>query len=94
LTGIDGNRGFGLPPRPSQAELFVFGGGADHVVYPGCVLKIAKIEQYPKSISVERNSGPIKRWRFEKLTLTAQVAAEDFASETHSRSIDAEDTQS
>jgi hypothetical protein len=33
--GIDGNGGFGIPPRPSESDWIVFRGGVDEVIYPG-----------------------------------------------------------
>jgi hypothetical protein len=33
--GIDGNGGFGIPPRASEPDWIVFRGGVDDVIYPG-----------------------------------------------------------
>jgi hypothetical protein len=43
--GIDGNMGFGLPPRPSESEWIVFRGGVDDVIYPGETRLIGKLIQ-------------------------------------------------
>ncbi|MGD1062482.1 MAG: ATP-binding protein [Terracidiphilus sp.] len=43
--GIDGNTGFGLPPRPSEPEWIVFRGGVDDVIYPGETRLIGKLIQ-------------------------------------------------
>jgi hypothetical protein len=43
--GIDGNTGFGLPPRPSEPEWIVFRGGVDDVIYPGETRLIGKLLQ-------------------------------------------------
>jgi hypothetical protein len=43
--GIDGNGGFGLPPRASESEWIVFRGGVDDVIYPGETRLIGKLIQ-------------------------------------------------
>lgn len=44
--GLDGNGRTGLPliPTSRMDHATVFGGGADHVVYPGLVLEVTKLE--------------------------------------------------
>jgi hypothetical protein len=49
--GIDGNGGFGLPPRASEYSWIVFRGGVDDVIYPGETRKIGKL------IQTANNSG-------------------------------------
>jgi hypothetical protein len=43
--GIDGNGGFGIPPRASESDWIVFRGGVDDVIYPGEVRLIGKLIQ-------------------------------------------------
>jgi hypothetical protein len=43
--GIDGNCGFGLPPRPSDPDWISFRGGVDDVIYPGETRLIGKLIQ-------------------------------------------------
>jgi hypothetical protein len=43
--GIDGNTGFGLPPRPSELDWIVFRGGVDDVIYPGETRLVGKLIQ-------------------------------------------------
>jgi Putative DNA-binding domain len=86
--GIDGNHGFGLPRRPTEAELTLFGGGADHVVYAGTTLKIAKLEQRavpnPSWAAVR---GGRKTFYFEEYTLIAEIAADEVQSLIDSKTI-------
>lgn len=45
IYGVDGNLQFGLPPRPtSTGQNLLYGGGADHVIYPGSALEVTMIE--------------------------------------------------
>ena len=67
--GIDGNGGFGLPRRPTEPELIMFGGGVDHVIYPGMTLKIAVLTQRERRIN--------GRSVFDEFTLKAELAADD-----------------
>ena len=82
--GIDGNFGFGLPQRPTEPELVVFGGGADHVIYPGTVLKIVKLDQRAKT------SDP-QTFYFDEYTLTAEMSADEVPSTTESKTIPRKD---
>jgi hypothetical protein len=45
IYGLDGNLGFGLPPKATSRnnDLF-YGGGADHVIYPQANLDVTMIE--------------------------------------------------
>jgi hypothetical protein len=43
--GVDGNGGFGIPPRPSESGWIVFRGGVDDVIYPGETRIIGKLIQ-------------------------------------------------
>jgi hypothetical protein len=41
-AGLDGNGNHGLPSRPTSWG-YLFGGGADHVIYPGTLLDVATL---------------------------------------------------
>lgn len=41
--GVDGNGGFGIPPRASEPGWIVFRGGVDDVIYPGETRLIGKL---------------------------------------------------
>jgi hypothetical protein len=43
--GIDGNGGFGIPPRASETAWIVFRGGVDDVIYPGETRLVGKLIQ-------------------------------------------------
>src|ERR1017187_9602732 len=75
--GIDGNGGFGLPRRPTEPEFFVFGGGADHVIYPGTVLKIAKLDQRASASNWVPTRGGRQTFYFEEYTLAAEISADE-----------------
>ena len=85
--GIDGNRNFGLPLRPTEPELIVFGGGADHVIYPGTVLKIAKLDQRAKAGDWIRVGNGRRECYFEEYTLTAEISADEVPSTTDLKTI-------
>jgi hypothetical protein len=85
--GIDGNGGFGLPLRPTEPELIVFGGGADHVVYPGTLLKIAVLDQRAKASDWNPAHGGRQTFYFEEYTLTAELSADEARSTVNSRTI-------
>jgi hypothetical protein len=85
--GIDGNHGFGLPQLPSAPELIIFGGGSDHVIYPGTILEIAKLEQAAK-ISAWQPAGDDRvAQHFEEFRLTVQRAADEFPNTTDSSTV-------
>jgi hypothetical protein len=71
--GIDGNGRFGLPMQPTEPEIVVFGGGADHIIYPGTVLKIAKLDQRAKPTGWVRAGDGLQEWFFEDYTFTVSV---------------------
>jgi hypothetical protein len=85
--GIDGNYGFGLPRRPTESELVVFGGGADHVIYPGTVLKVAKLDQRAKGSGWMSVPGGRQTFYFEEYTFTAEISADEALSTTHSKKL-------
>jgi hypothetical protein len=85
--GIDGNMRFGLPLQPTEPELVVFGGGADHVIYPGTVLKIAKLDQRAKASGWVRASDGRQAFYFEEYTLTAELSADEMPVTKDSKTI-------
>jgi hypothetical protein len=84
--GIDGNYGFGLPRLPSQPDWIVFGGGSDHVIHPGTVLKIAKLLQQSDRSEWQR-VGAGNTHEFRQLTVEAELAADEFPITSDSKSI-------
>ena len=92
--GIDGNRGFGLPQQPTEPELIVFGGGADHVIYPGTLLKIAKLEQRASASNWNPTRGGRQTFYFEEYTLTAEISADEMPSTVDSKAVRRKDIPS
>jgi hypothetical protein len=83
--GIDGNGGFGLPPRPSESEWIVFRGGVDDVLYPNETRRIARLWQQGGNIDSEgrpypRTIGPAGRsmtsWVFKAVTFHCEISCE------------------
>lgn len=83
--GLDGNGGFGLPPRPSDNEWAAFRGGVDEVIYPAEILKITKLFQqgdnrgtdglpFPRSLGAKGQS--LSRWVFQAVTFQCEISAE------------------
>ena len=62
---------FGLPLRQNQTDWLIFGGGADHVIYPGETLPIAKLHQGGFATNF-----PMPRFVFPKWSITVQLSAE------------------
>jgi Putative DNA-binding domain len=85
--GIDGNMRFGLPVQPTEPEIVVFAGGADHVIYPGTVLKIAKLDQRAKLSGWVRPGDSRQQWYFEEYTLTVEISADEVPVTKDSKSI-------
>jgi len=85
--GIDGNHGLNLPRRPTEPEWTMFGGGADHLIYPGTVLKITRMEQYLGRRSNNPATGTLEVGFFLELTLIAKLAADEFPEIEDSRTI-------
>lgn len=85
--GIDGNGHFGLPLRPTEPELIVFGGGADDVIYPGTTLRIAKLSQSAKETDWNATRGGRQAFYLEEHTFTAQISADEVSSTTESKTI-------
>jgi len=76
--GIDGNKNFGLPLLPVESGSVAFGGGADHVIQPGTVLMITRIEQYFSRVLSTAHNGIVQAAEFADLTLSAYLAADEF----------------
>jgi len=70
-SGIDGNGSIGLPARPISRGC-LFGGGADHVIYPGASLEVAALLNRFKADS------PQIPW--PDLKLTFKLFAEEMSS--------------
>jgi hypothetical protein len=65
------NSDFGLPLRIPDGDWFIFGGGINHVIYPGETLPVAKLQQG----GFETNF-PMPRLGFAKWAVTVQLSAE------------------
>jgi hypothetical protein len=89
--GIDGNRGTGLPQQPTEPELIVFGGGADHVIHPGTVLKVAKLDHRAKASEWNPSLGGRKKFYFEEFTFTAEISADEVPSVVASKTVPREE---
>jgi Schlafen, AlbA_2 len=61
---------FGLPLRQQHADWLIFGGGVDHIIYPGETLLIAKLHQ------AGREDYYPPRFVFPKWDITVQLSAE------------------
>jgi Putative DNA-binding domain len=89
--GVDGNAGFGLPPRPSEPDWIVFRGGVDDVIYPGETRLIGRLIQIAvnkgdKGVSlagqpVFRFLSAERLWVCEELALEYQISAEGTATQ-------------
>ncbi len=89
--GIDGKSGFGLPLRPAEPEWTIFGGGADHVIYPGTTLKITRLEQHVKQWLTSTVTGEVEAVRFDELNFAADLAADEAPSAEQSKTIPAKE---
>jgi len=93
--GIDGNGGFGLPPRASEPNWIVFRGGVDDLIYPGETRLIGKLTQLavnrgdtgiaPAGQPVFRYLQAERNWACEAMSLEYEISAEGMAtySATH-----------
>jgi hypothetical protein len=88
--GIDGEGGFGLPQVPSDAEWVIFGGGADHVVHPGTLMKVAKLEQRAEPSGWQRAGGQTVL-QFRRVNLDVELAADEFPNTMSSTTLDQRD---
>jgi hypothetical protein len=90
--GIDGNAGFGLPPRASETDWIVFRGGVDDVIYPGETRLIGKLIQIavhkgdngiaPAAQPVFRFQSAERLWVCEALPLEYEISAEGTATQS------------
>lgn len=64
--GIDGNGGFGIPPRASEPDWIIFRGGVDDVIYPGETRLIGKLVQTAVK-KEDRNISPDARGALETI---------------------------
>jgi hypothetical protein len=81
--GIDGNRGTGLPQRPSESDWVNFRGGVDDVIYPGELRKITKVYQRGQNTGANGlppkfgpNMRPLTQWFFKALTFSCELSCE------------------
>lgn len=87
--GIDGNGGFGIPPRASEPDWIVFRGGVDDVIYPGEVRLIGKLIQLatnagdrgiaPPDQPVYRYDIAERLWVCEAMALAYEISSEGLA---------------
>jgi len=77
------NSQFGLPWRASESDWMIFGGGADHVIYPGETLQVARFHQQGIEAVV-----PKARLVFPKWSISVQLSAEDTETKIVERTID------
>jgi hypothetical protein len=85
--GIDGKGGFGLPRQPTEPEIVVFGGTLDGVIYPGTVLKLAKLDQRAKASGWRRSGNSSQQFIFDEYTFTVQISADEVPLSTHSKTL-------
>ena len=55
----------------------MFGGGADRVIYPGTVLKIAKLDQRAKTTGWAQVGDNRQEFYFEEYTFTVELSADE-----------------
>ena len=90
--GIDGNAGFGLPPRASEYSWIVFRGGVDDVIYPGETRLIGKLLQtavHKGDTGIAPHETPVVRyvtaerlWVCEAILLEYEISAEGIATQS------------
>jgi len=79
--GVDGNGSFGLNRLTADPNVIAFGGGADHVIHAGTVLKITKIGQRGR-ITPFQPSPIRKTYAFDAININVEMFAEDMESKT------------
>lgn len=67
--------------------MFVFGGGADDVIHPGTLLKIAVLVQRANATGWAHIGSGHQEFAFEKYILTAELSADEMLSITESKTI-------
>lgn len=97
--GIDGNYGFGLPQSPSEQAWESFRGGADHVIHPGQLIKIARLRQSGEDRGLEGldvsrtdlkwpdGSPRLARWLFKPIEIEFEISAEGMPIVAQTKSI-------
>lgn len=91
--GVDGNAGFGLPPRASEPDWIVFRGGVDDVIYPGETRLIGKLIQTARDkgdIGVPLVAGQVRLksrfserlWLCEDMALEYEISSEGTATQS------------
>jgi hypothetical protein len=91
--GVDGNGGFGLPPRASEPGWIVFRGGVDDVIYPGETRLIGKLIQTARDEGDRRAplvAGQVcirppfsqNLWLCEAMALEYEISAEGTATQS------------
>ena len=73
--GIDGCRGFGISPRPSESEWFAFRGGVDEVIYSGETMKITKLIQQGENQGVASYRSETQ-WMFKALSFSCEISCD------------------
>lgn len=74
--GVDGNGGWGLPLRPTNEGWVLFGGGADHVVYPGAYIAVAKFTHRSQASEWARAGERVPCQLFKEMRFEVEIAAE------------------
>jgi hypothetical protein len=92
-NGVDGNGFFGLDRLPSEPGWLAFGGGADHVIYPGITLRIAKLEQRARMSQCQPASANGKVYVCDEINISAELFADDVESRVEVIRIPEEDFQ-
>lgn len=81
-TVLPGNI-YGLPMRSADSNWIIFGGGADHVIYPGETLMVAHFHQPGFSTNY-----PMPKFGFPKWSIAVQLSAEDTESKIVEKEFD------
>lgn len=87
LHSIDGDEGFGLPLHPSEPGTIIFAGGADHVIYPGTVVKIATFDQFARPTNWVRFGEGYQELYFDEYSLTVDLFADEMAVTKDTKSV-------
>jgi hypothetical protein len=93
LRGLNNTDSYGLPLlwTASGDGVFAFGGGADHVVYPGAVLNVVIIEQISQPSAYTRMPTNEPVMFLEELTIRAELAADEVLGTTEIKTFPRED---
>lgn len=90
--GIDGNGGFGIPPRASESDWIVFRGGVDDVIYPMETRMIGNLVQIainrgergiaPVGVVATRFDEVETAWVCDAIGLEFEISAEGIETKT------------